>query len=68
MVGSTQQLLPIYVAYEYCNDTSLFSAPDFAKQPKSAKAYYNLLNNGEKDSWFREGSMLVVVLLLRALI
>ncbi|WP_131743539.1 F-box protein [Legionella gratiana] len=57
-VGSAQKLLPIHVVYEYCSDTPFYPVPDFKEQPKSSKEFYNWLNNGEKESWFCEGSKL----------
>ncbi|KTC81851.1 hypothetical protein Lcin_2921 [Legionella cincinnatiensis] len=57
-VGSAQKLLPIHVVYEYCSDTPFYPVPDFKEQPKSSTEFYNWLNNGEKESWFCEGSKL----------
>ncbi|STX45163.1 SidC homolog [Legionella gratiana] len=60
-VGSAQKLLPVHVVYEYCSDMPFYPVPDFKKQPKSSKEFYNWLkNNGEKESWFCEGSKLGV--------
>lgn len=57
-VGGAQQLLPIHIVDEYCSDVPFYPIPDFKEQPKSSKQFYNWLNNGEKESWFCEGSKL----------
>jgi len=58
-VGGAQRLLPAHVVHEYCSDTPFHPVPDFKKQPKSSKEFYNLTTE-KSESWFDANSKLGV--------